>query len=221
MSSEVFDRLSERYDAWFDSPQGTRVFAAEVECLERLLPPDRAGWVEVGVGTGRFASALKIAEGVDPSRSMIRKAAGLGISTREARAENLPYAKHSLDGILLVVTLCFLDEPEKALQECARALKVGGHLLVGLVPAESAWGRFYRTQGRQGHPFYSAARFYTCEATKRLAAAAGFEYVGGAGTLPMGPGEDMSDIPVMDGVDDRYGFAAMLFRVPPGKENGG
>ncbi len=209
--AQVFDRLADRYDAWFDSPEGSAMFTAEVACLRKLLPPDLGGWVEVGVGTGRFAFALGIAEGLDPSVPMLQKAARLGITTRKATAENLPYPTASLAGILLVVTLCFLEEPVKAVRESARVLKAGGQLLVGIVPAGSAWGEFYQRKGEEGHPFYSVARFYTCRETRQLAASAGFEFFRAASTLPMGPGEELKDIHILEGAGDRYGFVAMLF----------
>jgi len=217
LSSEVFDRFAERYDAWFDSPEGKAIFQAEVECLRRLLPHDLFGWVEVGVGTGRFAAALGVPEGVDPLAPMLEKARPRGVRTREASAEGLPYPSASLNGILLVVTLCFLDQPENAMGECARVLKAGGQLLVGIVPADSPWGRFYQGKAEEGHPFYSVARFYTCRETKQLAATAGFEFVRAASTLPAGPGDELANIPVLDDEIDGCGFVAMLFSIPAQK----
>ena len=212
-TSVVFDTLADRYDAWFDSPEGSAIFQAEVECLRRLLPRDLSAWMEVGVGTGRFAAALRIPEGIDPSVPMVRKAVGRGIKTQKAKAERLPYPSASLNGILLVVTLCFLEDPEKAMREFARVLKGGGQLLVGFVPADSPWGKLYRRKGEKGHPFYSVARFYTCHETKQLAASAGFEFARATSTLPMGPGEDLRSIPLMDGIIEGCGFVAMLFRL--------
>jgi SAM-dependent methyltransferase len=211
MKSQVFRRFADRYDAWFDSPEGSAIFSAEVECVSRLLPPDLSRWLEVGVGTGRFASALGIKHGLDPSMPMLEKAARLGIATRQATAENLPQPTASLDGILLVVTLCFLTDPEKAMAEFARVLRPGGQLLTGIVPAASAWGRFYQDKAEKGHHFYSVARFYTCREAKHLATRAGFEFVRGASTLPLEPGEDLSNIPQLNGIVERCGFVAMLF----------
>jgi len=217
LSSEVFDLLAERYDAWFDSPEGNAIFQAEVECLRRLLPQDLSGWVEVGVGTGRFAAALGILEGVDPSAPMLAKAEERGVRIRKATAESLPYPSASLDGVLLVVTLCFLDEPQNAMGECARVLKAGGQLLVGIVPADSPWGRFYSAKGQEGHPFYSVARFYTCRETKQLGASAGFEFLRAASTLPADPGDELANIPVLDDEIEECGFVAMLFSIPTQK----
>jgi SAM-dependent methyltransferase len=211
MRRDVFDRKADRYDAWFDSPAGGAIFAAEVACLRKLLPPDTSGWVEAGVGTGRFAAALGIPEGIDPSVPMLEKARERGIRTRRGRAEDLPYRTNSLDGILMTVTLCFLDDPESAMREGRRALRPGGQILIGIVPAESPWGRHYREEAEEGHPFYSVARFYTCQETIALAAAAGFDFAGAASTLPMAPDEDLSEIPVRDGIVDGCGFVGMLF----------
>ena len=211
MSSSVFDRLAQRYDAWFDTPRGSAILAAELACLRRLMPRDTSGWVEVGVGSGRFAAALGIGEGVDPSSPMLQKAAARGIKTIAAEAERLPYASRSVRGILLVVTLCFLSEPAIALREFVRVLKEGGKLLVGIVPSDSSWGEYYRLKGSQGHPFYSVAHFYTCDEVAEMAMSAGLQLLGAASTLPMGPDDPLEDIPVLEGVTPGCGFVGMLF----------
>jgi ubiquinone/menaquinone biosynthesis C-methylase UbiE len=213
-SWRVFDQFADRYDAWFDTSRGRALLASEVACLRSLLPADLTGWVEVGVGTGRFAEALGIAEGIDPAGAVLEKAARRGIHARKHEAERLPYPDASLPGILLVVTLCFLANPRRAMLEFARVLKAGGQLVVGIVPAGSAWGALYRHQAGEGHPFYSVARFYTCRETKELAASAGLEFVRASSTLPMAPGEPLQDIPVLDGAGEGYGFVAMLFSSP-------
>jgi len=221
MASEVFDRLADRYDEWFDSARGAALFAAEVECLRRLMPEDRPGWVEVGVGSGRFAEALKVPEGVDPSLPLLEKAAARGMKTVRAVAEELPYGDGELEGILLVVTLCFLDDPEAALREFARVLRPGGLLLVGFVPADSAWGREYLREGGEGQPFYSVARFYTCSEALDMTGAAGFRFLKAASTLPMGPEQELGEPPVLDGIVPGCGFTAMMFtREPAGPDAG-
>ena len=212
MSYEPFEGLAERYDAWFDRPDGHALFAAEVACIKSLLPADLSGWVEVGVGTGRFAEALGVPEGIDPAGAMLNKAEQRGISTIQGKAEELPYRTASLDGILLAVTLCFLDAPEKAMREFARVLKKDGLLVVGIVPRDSPWGHFYRAKGRDGHPFYSVAIFYTCEEVKQLAASAGFTFVRATSTLAMGPDEQVEDPQLRDGVVPAWGFVTMVFR---------
>jgi len=211
MSQAVFDKLAGHYDAWFDSARGAALFSAEVESLKRLMPTDRAGWVEVGVGSGRFAQALGVPEGVDPSLPLLEMAAARGTRTVRGIGQKLPYGDDELEGILLVVTLCFLDDPPRAMQEFARVLRPGGRLLVGFVPADSAWGQEYMRKGKEGHPFYSVARFYTCSEALDIAGAAGFRLLNAASTLPMAPDEELGEIPVSDGIIHGWGFAGMLF----------
>mgnify|MGYP006288535379 CR=1 FL=1 len=211
MSWEIFDQKADRYDAWFESRQGSAIFSAEVECLRKLLPPDTSNWVEVGVGTGRFAAALGVPEGIDPSVHMIEKAQERGIQTRHGSAETLPYQTGRLAGILMAVTLCFLDDPEDSMRECRRVVAPGGKMVQGIVPADSSWGRYYQEEAEEGHPFYSAARFFSCRETIELAEAAGFELAGAASTLPMAPGENLTNIPVLDGIVDGCSFVSMLF----------
>lgn len=211
MSWEVFDRQAERYDAWFDSREGSAIFSAEVGCFRKLLPSDPSGWVEVGVGTGRFAAALDIPEGIDPSGPMLLKARERGVRTRQGRAEDLPYRTDSLAGILMTVTLCFLDNPESAMRECRRVLEPGGQLVQGIVPADSSWGRHYQEEAEEGHPFYSVSKFYTCQETIELAEAAGFEFEEAASTLLRPPGEDLSQIPVFNRIVDGCGFVSLRF----------
>ena len=55
----VFDSLASDYDAWFDE-EGRLIFASEVEALRQALPLLPKPWIEVGVGSGRFAQALGI-----------------------------------------------------------------------------------------------------------------------------------------------------------------
>jgi ubiquinone/menaquinone biosynthesis C-methylase UbiE len=216
MGKGVFDRLAGRYDAWFESERGSALFRAEVQCLERVMPPDRSDWVEVGVGSGRFAQALGISEGVDPSLALLDMARARGIKTLEGVAEELPYGDNSLEGVLLVVTLCFLDDPHRAIRECARVLRPGGRFVVGIVPADSALGQFYMRKSDRGHPFYSVARFYTADEVRVLAGSGGFVLEEAASTLGGGPDGTSEFCSAADGVSPGWSFVAMGFRLQDG-----
>ena len=169
-----FDKLAEQYDRWFDSPRGRAIFEAEMGCLRELMPSQAGRWLEVGVGTGRFAEALGIAEGVDPSQPMLEMARRRGIRVEHGYGQELPYANASFDGVVMVVTVCFLSDPGAAFAECWRVLKEDGCLIVGLVPADSPWGESYAQRGREGHPIYRTARFHTCSEVSNLLQRAGF-----------------------------------------------
>ena len=209
--TNIFDQFAEKYDRWFDSPEGGAIFRAELACL-RLLRHEPAGrWLEVGVGTGRFAATLGIAEGVDPP-PMLDFAARRGIQTCRGTAEVLPYSDESFDGVLLVTTLSFVEDPATAIEECARVLRPGGTLLAGIIPAESPWGREYARNASEGHPVYSHARFLSVQQLREFATAAALCLQESASTLFWPPGSPPSEAPSTEaGVLAGAGFVALRF----------
>jgi SAM-dependent methyltransferase len=212
VQSNPFDKLTDRYDAWYGSDEGSRIFAIEVTCLQELVPERPGKWLEVGVGTGRFANALGIVDGLEPSLAMLGLAAARGIRGVAGRGESLPYLDSCFDGVLLIATICFLDDPARALSECARVLRKDGALIVGMVPADSPWGKFYRRKGQQGHPFYAIANFYSCGEVIQIAASAGFAFDDAMSCLLGPPGEPAEQIGgPRSGLDPEAGFAALRF----------
>jgi len=53
----LFDSLAPEYDAWFEQ-EGKLIFDIEVRAFQEVLPLLPRPWLEVGVGSGRFAQAL-------------------------------------------------------------------------------------------------------------------------------------------------------------------
>jgi ubiquinone/menaquinone biosynthesis C-methylase UbiE len=205
-----FDVDAERYDSWFESCEGGAIFEIENTCLRTLLQACKGRWLEVGVGSGRFAAALGIAQGLDPSSAMLAIATRRGILAVRGVGEDLPYQDATFDGVLMVTTLCFLSDAERTLSECHRVLRPRGSLLVGIVPAESAWGRLYMRKGRERHPLFSEAKFYTCEQVVRICADAGFILEKAVSCLQTSPGEE--PIPGLEeGINESAGFVAMRF----------
>lgn len=169
----VFEELAGEYDLWYERPFGRSAFELELECLRGLLGGFDRG-LEVGVGTGRFASALGVRFGVDPSLGMLRIARGRGVVCVQGVGESLPFKEESFDLVLLVVTICFVEDPVRVVAECRRVLRGGGKLVLGLVPGESPWAEFYREKASRGHPIYRHARFYTFEEVRNILSGAGF-----------------------------------------------
>jgi ubiquinone/menaquinone biosynthesis C-methylase UbiE len=139
-----------------------------------MIPSGGRG-VEIGVGTGRFASALGILDGVEPSKAMRRLAAGRGVKVIDAVAEALPYADESFDFAVMVTTICFLDDVKAALEEARRILKPGGAVVIGLLDRESPLGTALERL-KDKNSFYRLATFYSTDEVKRLLQAAGFGY---------------------------------------------
>lgn len=212
MTKMQFDSIANSYDQWYDTRKGKQIFEAELNCLQKVCPTCQGRWLEVGAGTGRFASRMEIKEGIDPSPAMLEIAASRGVRTYQGSAEDLPFEANSFDGILMAFTLCFIDSPDKALSQCHRILKENGQLLIGLIPADSHWGKSYEEKKKQGHPIYSHAHFLTIENTIAIAENPGFKLHESACTLFCEPDELPQIAPEIEsGIFEQAGFSALLF----------
>ncbi len=154
---EPFEKYAEKYDQWFDKNKSS--YKSELQAVKELLPKSRNG-IEIGVGSGRFAAPLGIKLGIDPSKNMGKIAQKRGIEFIEGVAESLPFPDSQFDFVLMVTTICFLNDVEKSLEEANRVLKSGGYLIIGFIDANSLLGKFYKKQ-RNESTFYKDAIFYS------------------------------------------------------------
>jgi SAM-dependent methyltransferase len=168
-----FDELASEYDAWFDG-EGKLISHIEARAFRFLLPSLPKPWLEIGVGSGRFAQALGIETGIDPSAKLVEIAKERGISTLVARGEQRLFDEESFGTVFLIVTLCFLASPIDVLKEAKRILMPRGDIVLGLVLKESPWGQFYRQKKAAGHRFYKYATFYSCNEVAKLLVQTGF-----------------------------------------------
>ena len=156
---DVFEKNRERYEKWFENYKA--VYESELNMLKSVLPPfDRA--LEVGVGSGRFAYPLGIKEGVEPSEKMAEIARARGIKVYPGFAENLPFRDEQFDLVLIAVTICFVNDPEKTLEEAYRVLKKGGKIAVAIVDKETPIGLEYLKKKERGE-FYRNVNFFSTE----------------------------------------------------------
>jgi SAM-dependent methyltransferase len=183
-----FDNLALEYDAWFDK-EGSLIFLIEAQAFRELLPSLPKPWLEIGVGSGRFAQALGIETGLDPSIKLIEMARHRGVTAFLGRGEQKIFDDESFGTVFLIVTLCFLDSPLDVLKEASRILIPSGKIVLGLVLKESPWGQFYQVKKAQGHRFYKYATFYSCDEIVRLLVQAGFVIEKTVSTLFQQPGK--------------------------------
>lgn len=151
----VFHEKTAEYDQWYEE---SLPFQIELQTLRELQTVFSSPRLEVGVGSGRFAAALRTGFGIDPAFSPLKIAAGRGVLPCQAVGEALPVKSGSIKTIFLLFTLCFLESPENVLAECRGALPAGGHIVLGFINAGSSWGRQLLDKKKQGHPFYRHAR---------------------------------------------------------------
>jgi len=206
-----FDESAEHYDAWFDSPRGHAIFESEVQCLRPLVTDAFRPWLEVGVGTGRFAQVLGVGYGIDPSPAMLQIAAKRGINTHQGVGEELPYEDGSFGGVMIVVSLCFVSDPVRVLCEAARVLRSDGRFVFGIIPANSSRGEMYTAMAEEEHPIYNKARFFSVAEAVDMARSAGFEKREAYSTLLTGPDFDIKEPLVWEGTLPSAGFVATSF----------
>ena len=188
---QVFDVYAKRYDAWYDKPFGKSAFNLEKACIESLCKNLRQPFLEVGVGTGRFAQALTIEYGIDISTGVLELATKREIIVVKGKGESLPFADSFFGGVFIVVTLCFADKPVKILKEASRVLKADSAVILGLILKESPWASFYREKGEAGNIFYKIATFYSFEELKTMGKKAGLEIVKISSTMFQAPTESL------------------------------
>ena len=198
--AEAFSLYAEDYDRWFDGPNGRLLFELEVRAIrvlmKNLVPP----FLEIGVGSGRFAEALGIRYGVEPAEALFEMAKQRGIKVEKAFGEKLPFSNGIFGGVFMLFTLCFVKEPRKVIAEAKRVLKKGGGMILGIINKESLWGKFYQKKKAEGHPLYRHARFYSVKDVEELIEETGLTIEAFSSTLRQPP----SDTPVEEPVHGRF-----------------
>lgn len=171
---EVFDDHVDKYEEWFD--RYPFVFQSEIEAIREMLPVgEKLSGIEIGLGTGRYSKALKIKEGIEPSKNMRLLAIERGIETMDAKAESLPYGDLRFDFVLMVFCLAYLKNPVTAFTEAFRVLKNDGVLVVGFIDKDGAIGKSYEAN-KANSTFYKHATFYTVDSVVNKLTSAGFRY---------------------------------------------
>lgn len=153
--TEPFDNLTLQYDDWF--VENEFIYQSEVNAVKKVLSDGKG--LEIGIGTGRFAVPLGIKEGVEPSKEMAKIALERGLNVTDGIAEKLPINDSQYDFVLLVTTICFIDNVDLAFKEINRVLKPKGSVVIGFVDKDSPIGKFYLSI-KEKSPFYKDATFW-------------------------------------------------------------
>ena len=194
-SIEAFNKYAKEYDEWFDLNEN--IYKSEINALKMFIPESGEG-LEVGVGTGRFASVLGIKIGVEPAKSMAEIARKRGIKVYEKEAQNLPFSDSTFDFILFVTTICFLKEPILAIKEAKRVLKPGGSIIIGIIDKNSFLGKLYEKK-KESSKFYKYAKFYSTDDVINWLKKLNFREIKTVQTLFKNPKEIREVEPVKEG----------------------
>ena len=205
-----FNSRAADYDRWFDEKEGKVIFATEVKAVQEVLPMLPKPWLEIGVGSGRFAQALGISTGLDPASRLLDIAKGRGIMTMQGKIEDRFLPAESFGAVFLIMTLCFIDNPVIALSEIHRALKPGGRIVLGEVPRPSPWGELYQLKKQASHPLYRHANFCSCEELVSLLKDRGFVISATISTLFQKPGQITTVETPLSGYHADAGFLVIV-----------
>ncbi len=203
-----FDRHREAYEAWFHRFEPA--YRSELAAIAALLPKGRL--CEIGIGTGRFALPLEIPMGIDPSKAMLELAARRGLHVVRATAEQLPFPPKSFDGLLMVTTVCFLDDPDLAFRQAFDVLTPGGRLVLGFVDRASPLGEEYERK-RASSRFYGPARFWRTDELIETLERVGFRVDDVVQTLTR-PLDQISTAEPWSSGHGRGAFVALAAHVP-------
>jgi SAM-dependent methyltransferase len=166
-----FEEYPDRFDDWFEKNRA--VYESELLAVRTASPEVGLG-LEIGVGTGRFAEPLGVKIGIDPALNALKMAQSRGIVVVRAVGEQIPFKAETFDWVLLVTTICSLDDPEKALKECHRVLRKNGVLVIAMIDRESELGRQYEKR-KQASTFYRFARFRSTKEVEKILEYSNFE----------------------------------------------
>jgi SAM-dependent methyltransferase len=206
--TEPFDNHSSEYEAWFEDNHFA--YLSELKAVRAQLP-EKGRSVEIGVGTGRFAVPLGIDAGVEPSKRMRKIAERKGIQVVDGIGEDLPFEDAQFHVVLMVTTLCFLDDVATAFAEAYRILRSGGHFIIGFIDKDSRIGRLY-LQNKEKSVFYKVATFYSVKEVVQLLRETGFKDFSFTQTI-------FRDLPEVTNIEStKSGFGEGSFVVVNGKK---
>lgn len=172
-----------RYDAWFATPVGRAMDAAEARAVLALAaarPGERA--LDAGCGTGiytrRLAERGARVTGVDTNPEMLAAARikAPAATLVEADVTDLPFADAEFDLGLAVTLLCFVDDPGRAVDELVRVTMPGRRVVLAELN-RCLWAAWRRAKAWRGSGTWREAHFYSPRPLAGLLREAGVERV--------------------------------------------
>lgn len=132
--------LRKKFSSWFASPLGKRVFVAEEEVLEDILP-DMFGYHILQYGYSAESDYLSSSRITDKTILFLDESEiNSDIKAIHTSAEELPVAADSIDVVVLPHILEYSKDAHKLLREMDRVLIDDGRaIIIGINPL-SLWG---------------------------------------------------------------------------------
>jgi len=144
------------------------IFEIEMGAFLSILPLLPKPWLARGMGSGRLASFLDIPQGMGKERNLLKMTRAWKVSA--------------------IFTLCLASCPALFLKECHHLLRREGKILIGFIPRESPWGRFYMETQKGRRPTHRWGQLYSLKKMEHMMMDAGFSIQGYFSTLFQKPG---------------------------------
>lgn len=175
MNKEIFDDIANRYDSWFETPLGRKIYLSEKNCIENLIKKsNQEVAIDLGIGTGLFTKILKEKGykivGLDISDQMLKIAKDRGYEViKHDLNKKLPLSDESFNFAFSMTSIEFLSKPEELIEEVYRILKKDGEFLLITLNSISIWAVVRRVKGLFIKDYiFNKGRFYSPKNLKNL-----------------------------------------------------
>ncbi len=175
MEKEIFNNLANKYDSWFETSLGKKVFNSEKSCIEELVKKREGKLaIDLGIGTGLFSKILiekgYRVIGIDISDEMLKIAKDRGFEVIKHDLKNpLPFINETFDFAFSMTSIEFLKRPEDLIKEVNRILKKDGEFLLITLNSLSLWAVVRRIKGLFIKNYvFKKGKFYSTNNLKKL-----------------------------------------------------
>jgi len=171
----VFDlKDATSYENWLAAGNSRDVLAVETKLMLRMLKPvPGETLLDIGCGTGAslapFLGKGISLTGIDPSPNMLDYAAqrlGNRADLHRGYAENLPFDDNAFNCSIFFLSLEFVDDPVRAIEEACRVTK--DRIFIGVINKYSMYSAFRRLRALFGPTLFGHARFFSIPKIRRI-----------------------------------------------------
>jgi len=131
-TNHYYDEFSTQYEAERHKPYHRFLDQSELAVAAPYCQGKEV--LEVGCGTGLVLKPLSQiasrAAGIDISQGMLAKASERGLEVKLGSATDIPFPDASFDTVVSLKVLAHVQDIRKAMLECARVVRPGGHLVL-------------------------------------------------------------------------------------------
>lgn len=159
-----FDYTATKYEQWFQ--KNHELFKSELKAIQKLIEEDLGEALEIGVGTGVFAEALNIKEGIEPSKEMAKYAVARGINVTISGIEEFKTEK-KYNSIFMITVDPFVKNLEQVFTKIHNMLTNSGCIYLVILDRESPLGKIYNDNKEQDEN-YKYAKFHSFDEVNKM-----------------------------------------------------